>query len=108
MRARATLISSAPGVSKAGYYAWLRRPPSARAVADRVLMKRIRTIHVTSHETYGVPRVHAERRAGGPKHGRKRSARLMRAAWSVGVSRRRGTVGTTPRRKDARPAPHLG
>ena len=51
------------GVSKAGYYAWLRRSPSARAVADRVLMKRIRTIHVTSHETYGVPRIHAELRA---------------------------------------------
>src|SRR5260370_7692500 len=65
------------GVSKAGYYAWLRRPPSARAVADRVLMKRIRTIHVTSHETYGVPRVHAELRAGGQKHGRTRIARLL-------------------------------
>src|SRR5512133_3564067 len=68
------------GVSKAGYYAWLRRSPSARAVADRVLMKQIRTIHVTSHETYGVPRIHAELRAAGEKHGRKRIARLMRAA----------------------------
>jgi len=95
------------GVSKAGYYAWLRRPPSARAVADRVLMKRIRTIHVTSHETYGVPRVHAELRAGGQKHGRKRIARLMRAAGIVGVSRRRGTVVTTRRDKAARPAPDL-
>ena len=95
------------GVSKAGYYAWLRRPPSARAVADRVLMKRIRTIHVTSHETYGVPRVHAELRAGGQKHGRKRIARLMRAAGIVGVSRRRGTVVTTRRDKDTRPAPDL-
>ena len=91
------------GVSKAGYYAWLRRPPSARAVADRVLMKRIRTIHVTSHETYGVPRVHAELRAGGQKHGRKRIARLMRAAGIVGVSRRRARVVTTQRDKDARP-----
>src|SRR5260370_1049083 len=95
------------GGSKAGYYAWLRRPPSARAVADRVLMKRIKTIHVTSHETYGVPRVHAELRAGGQKHGRKRIARLMRATGIVGVSRRRGTVVTTRRDKDARPAPDL-
>jgi putative transposase len=95
------------GVSKAGYYAWLRRSPSARAVADGVLMKRIRTIHVTSHETYGVPRIHAELRAGGEKHGRKRIARLMRAAGIVGVSRRRGTVVTTRRDKDARPAPDL-
>lgn len=45
------------GVSKAGYYAWLRRSPSARAAADGLLLKRIRTIHVTSHATYGVPRV---------------------------------------------------
>ena len=82
------------GVSKAGYYAWLRRPPSARAVADEVLMKRIRTIHVTSQGTYGVPRVHAELRAGGEKHGRKRIARLMRSAGIAGVSRRRGTVVT--------------
>src|SRR5205823_12573408 len=95
------------GVSKAGYYAWRRRSPSARAVADRVLMKRIRTIHVTSHETYGAPRIHAELRAAGEKHGRKRIARLMRAAGIVGVSRRRGTVVTTRRDKDARPAPDL-
>jgi len=72
-----------------------------------VLMKRIRTIHVTSHETYGVPRVHAELRAGGEKHGRKRIARLMRAAGIVGVSRRRGTITTTRRDKEARPAPDL-
>src|SRR5258708_6000163 len=70
-------------------------------------MKRIRTIPVTSHETYGVPRVHAELRAGGQKHGRKRIPRLMRAAGIVGVSRRRGTVVTTRRDKDARPAPDL-
>src|SRR5258708_3428515 len=95
------------GVSKAGYYAWLRRSPSARAVADRVLIKRIRTIHVTSHETYGVPRIHAEVRAVGEKHGRKRIARLMRAGGIVGVSRRRGAVVTTRRDKDARPEPDL-
>src|SRR5882757_9576134 len=54
-----------------------------------------------------VPRVHAELRAGGQKPGRKRIARLMRAAGIVGVSRRRGTVVTTRRDKDARPAPDL-
>src|SRR5260370_16429962 len=85
------------GVSKAGYYAWRRRSPSARAVADRVLMKRIRTIHVTSHETYGVPRMHAELRAAGEKHGRTRIATLIRAAWIVGVSPRPGTPLPHPR-----------
>jgi putative transposase len=33
------------GVSKAGYYAWVRRPPSAHAVADTTLLKRVRTVH---------------------------------------------------------------
>src|SRR5260370_7300058 len=77
------------GVSKAGYYALLRRPPSARAVADRGLMKRIRPIHVPSHETYGVPRVHAQLRAGGPNHARNRTPRLLRPPAPPPVTPRR-------------------
>ena len=68
------------GVSEAGFHAWRHRPASAHAVGDAALLKRIRTIHAGSRETYGAPRVHAELRAGGEKHGRKRIARLMRAA----------------------------
>ena len=94
-------------VSEAGYHAWRQRPPSAHAVADKMLLKRVRTIHASSRQTYGVPRVHAELRAGGEKHGRKRIARLMRAAGLVGASRRRTGVTTTRREKDARPAPDL-
>jgi putative transposase len=66
------------GVSQAGYHAWRKRPLSKRQEADTKLLQRVRTIHVNSRETYGVPRVHAELRAGGEKHGRKRIARLMR------------------------------
>ena len=95
------------GVSEAGYYAWRQRRESAHAVADKMLLKRVRTIHASSRQTYGVPRVHAELRAGGEKHGRKRIARLMRAAGLVGASRRRTGVTTTRRDKDARPAPDL-
>ena len=39
------------GVSKAGYYAWIGRPTSARRLADAALLKRIRTVHLGSHET---------------------------------------------------------
>ena len=101
------LMARVLGVSKAGYYAWLRRPPSARAVTDAALLKRIRTIHASSREAYGAPRVHAELRAGGEKHGRKRIARLMREADLVGASRRRDGPATTQRDKEARPAPDL-
>jgi putative transposase len=45
------LMARVLGVSKAGYYAWLSRPPSARALADVALLKRIRTVHATSRET---------------------------------------------------------
>jgi hypothetical protein len=43
------------GVSESGYHTWCRRPPSARAVADEMLLKRVRTVHATSRETYGSP-----------------------------------------------------
>lgn len=95
------------GVSSAGYYAWAKRPPSARAVADAALLKRIRTVHVGSRQTYGAPRVHAELRENGERHGRKRIARLMRGAGLIGASHRRGGPVTTRRDETARPAPDL-
>jgi len=95
------------GVSKAGYYAWVDRSPSARAEADAALLKRIRTVHVSSRETYGSPRIHAELRGAGERHSRKRIARLMREAGLVGASHRRGGPVTTRRDDEARPAPDL-
>src|SRR5690348_15220634 len=93
------------GVSKAGFYAWHRRPSSARARTNAVLLKRIRTVHANSRETYGAPRVQAELRAGGERHGRKRIARLMRDADLVGASRRRTHRGGHPlRRREPAPA----
>jgi putative transposase len=41
------------GVSTAGYYAWRSRLPSARAIADDALLRRVRTIHAVSRGTYG-------------------------------------------------------
>ena len=72
-----------------------------------MLLKKIRTVHATSRETYGSPRIHAELRATGHRHGRKRIARLMRGAAVTGASRRRKGVTTTRRDKNARPAPDL-
>ncbi len=94
------------GVSTAGYHAWLRRAPSARAEADERLLEQIRTVHAASRATYGAPRVHAELKARGKRLGKKRVARLMRSAGIAGVSRRRGVV-TTRRDAGARPAPDL-
>ena len=110
MSSRASSLVSTVMVSasmRAGYYAWLQRPPSAHATADAALLKRVRTIHASSRQTYGAPRVHADLRGRGERHSRKRIARLMREAGPIGASHRHGGPITTRRDKDARPAPDL-
>jgi putative transposase len=94
------------GVSSSGYYAWLTREPSARAKVDEALTAKIQAIHDESKQTYGSPRIHKDLVEDGVAIGRKRVARLMKAARIVGVSRRRG-FRTTRRDRDARPAPDL-
>ena len=65
-------------MSRAGYYAWRRRPPSLRSQQDVRLAVLVRAAHERSRRTYGSPRVHAELRAQGVHVGRKHVARLMR------------------------------
>ena len=89
------------GVSKAGFYAWRYRPASVHFVADAALLKRIKTVHATSRQTYGAPRVHAELRSCGAGHGRKRIARLMDDAGLIGASHHHVGPTTTRRDKDA-------
>lgn len=94
------------GVSPGGYYARLKRPPSARAQADAALSARIVEIHRRSRQTYGVPRIYAELKAQGLGVGRKRVARLMNTAGLYGVSRRKWVI-TTVRDHTATPASDL-
>jgi putative transposase len=93
-------------ISTSGYYAWVRRPPSAHAQSDILLGDRIEAIHRRSRSTYGRPRIHAELIEDGVCISGKRIARLMRKHNICGASRRKTTV-TTIRNPDARPAPDL-
>ncbi len=103
---RVAALTRVLGVSPSGYYAWRKRPLSARARADVELTAHIHTAHRESRGTYGAPRIHAELAAQGIRIGRKRVARLMRAAGLQGVSRRKA-FRTTVRDETARPAPDL-
>jgi putative transposase len=94
------------GVSRSGFYAYVGRGPSRRAVEDAALTERIEALHARSRGTYGAPRIHADLRAEGTLVGRKRVARLMREAGLQGVTRRRRRC-TTVRDLDGRPAPDL-
>ena len=99
-----TVLCRTLGVSPSGFWAWVKRPPSARSLADALLTERIRAIHAHSRGTYGAPRIHAELRDTDTRCGRKRVARLMRHAGIEGVHRRR-FVRTTVRDRGAGTAP---
>jgi len=95
-------------VSPSGYYDWLRRPPSARMLANLVLTEAIRKVHKDSDETYGMPRVRAELREAGHAVSRKRVAHLMRKACIRGVSRPAWFHGDDRARSQATPRARSG
>jgi len=87
-------------VSESGYYAWLKRKPSARTLANLALGDRIEAIHRQSRSTYGRPRIQAELKDNGVRTSDKRVARLMRERHCYGASRRKW-ITTTTRDPDA-------
>ncbi len=92
-------------VSRSGYYGWRGRAEQARATADAALVDRIAAVHAASRGTYGSPRVHADLHAAGVTCGRRRVARLMRAAGLRGCRGRRRILRTTVTDRAAAPAP---
>jgi transposase InsO family protein len=73
-----TVLCRVLEVSRAGFYASIGRPPSARAVEDDQVARLVRDAHESSRKTYGSPRVHAElAEAHGVFVSRKRVIRLM-------------------------------
>ena len=50
-----SLLCKTVGVTRQGFYAWKRRPPSKRELADRELAERIKVIHAESEQIYGAP-----------------------------------------------------
>jgi transposase InsO family protein len=73
-----TLMCRMLAVSRAGFYAWRRRPAAARTREDQVLAVAVAAIYAEHHGRYGSPRVRMELRDRGQRSGRKRIARLMR------------------------------
>ena len=85
-------------VSRSGYYAWRGRGESARARADRALLKQIRAVYEESDGTYGSRRVRKELEASGFAQGRRKVAKLMRSAGFRGcpTKRYKGRAGGLP------------
>jgi transposase InsO family protein len=93
-----TRLCRAAGVSRSTFYAWLSRPPSPRAVANRGLVEVIREIHDASLGTYGRVKILGQLRRRGIRVNHKRVARLMRVHAIHGV----GGPGARGRRRPGR------
>jgi putative transposase len=95
------------GVSSSGFYAWCKRQPSKRAVANQNLLGHIRRIHWDSHQRYGSPRVHAALRAEGQLVSRRRVEKLMRLNDLQAITKRRVRITTTDSRHNLPVAPNV-
>ena len=76
-----TALCTAFAVSRAGYYVWRDRPPSARQQATTQLLAEIQTLRQGEEASYGSPRMTEELQARGYACSENRIAR--RVAWPV-------------------------
>jgi putative transposase len=67
-------------VSRGGYYAWVKRPPSGRDLEDEELTRVIKQVHDENEGKYGIDRIHGEMAKRGYRAGPRRVRRLARAA----------------------------
>ncbi|BFU93303.1 MAG: transposase [Nitrospira sp.] len=92
-------------VSRSGYYAWRRRPLSARARANADLVERMTQLHRQRKERYGALKLWRALVAAGVPCGRHRVARLRRQQGLLAKRIRRFRVRHEPH-EFAPPAPN--
>lgn len=100
-------LCEALGVSRAGFYAWRTRSPSARAKANAQLLARVRASFLTSDRTYGARRVWHDMLVEGLACGLHRIERLMRHAAVRARPRRRRVPSDTGVRSTNAIAPNV-
>lgn len=83
------VMCKALNVSRAGYYAWLKRPVSNREQANAILDARVEEVFSASRETYGSPRVFHALKTLHVACSENRVARRMREKGLISVRRRK-------------------
>ena len=84
-----SLMAEILQVSVSGFYDWLKRPQSKRTREDETLTEEVVKFHCGSRCTYGSPRIYRDLKSAGYRVGRKRVARLMKAAGLSGKTKRK-------------------
>jgi putative transposase len=81
-------------ISRSGYYKWIHREPSKRAIQEKHLLDNIKPIFEESRQTYGSPRVTDTLNKTGIKCSRSRVARIMRKYGIIAKTVRKFKVTT--------------
>ena len=89
------------GVSRSGFYAWLGRAPSQRAIRAERIEAKVAWFHGDSDEVSGSPRILADLRGDGEVISRKTVAKTMRKLHLVGVCPKRWKTTTLIDHADA-------
>jgi len=92
--------------SPSGYYAWRKRPPSAREMANQELFKKVEVVYNENHGVYGSPRIYHELADQGVACSENRIARLMRLRGLQAKQTKRFKT-TTKRNRAHATAPNL-
>ncbi len=91
-------------VSRSGFYAYLKREPSPRAVRMMSIEQKVRWFYGKSDEVYGAPRILADLRGDGEIISRKSVAKTMRTLGLVGIYPKRWKITTVTDDRDTYPA----
>jgi len=100
-------LCGALGVSRGGFYAWLMRPPSARARSDEELSAKVRASFLASDRTYGARRVWHDVLEEGVSCGLHRIERLMRQQALRARPRRRRLPSDTGEQSTSAISPNV-
>ena len=90
-------------VSRSGFYAWLKREPSDRAVRKERIAQKVAWFHGESDEVSGSPKILADLRDDGEVISRKTVAKVMRRLGLRGICPRRWRTTTIIDGADAYP-----
>ena len=85
-------------VSRAGYYAWKKRPVSPRQQRQETLAVQIRAVHERNRKVYGSPRVYQVLKAQGEKVCENTVAKVMKKRQIRGKTKRKFVPRTTDSR----------
>ena len=90
-----TVMCAVMKVSLSGYYAWRKRPESARTRANQALGMLVKQAFEHSRKTYGSPRIYQHLKQMGIRCGKHRVARLMHQHGLIARTKSRFKPQTT-------------